>query len=87
MMILLLSNSENRELPKDFRNVDRVLSNHNKVQDSLANLKPQTTVITVAACSLVISHFIGLFLATQKHSINTSGVHGFVSFTVILIIM
>ena len=30
---LLLSNSENREHLKNFRNVDCVLANHNKVQD------------------------------------------------------
>ena len=29
----LLSNSENREHLKNFRNVDCVLANHNKVQD------------------------------------------------------
>ena len=40
-------------------------------------------LITVAVCSLVISRLIGLFLATQEHSINISSVHGFVSFTVI----
>ena len=36
---LLLSNSENREHLKNFRNVDCVLANHNKVQDTQANLK------------------------------------------------
>ena len=35
----LLSNSENREHLKIFRNVDCVLANHNKVQDMQANLK------------------------------------------------
>ena len=35
----LLSNSENREHLKNFRNVDCVLASHNKVQDTLANLK------------------------------------------------
>ena len=35
----LLSNSENREHLKNFRNVDCVLANHNKVQDMQANLK------------------------------------------------
>ena len=35
----LLSNSENREHLKNFRNVDCVLANHNKVQDTQANLK------------------------------------------------
>ena len=33
----------------------------------------------VAVCGLVISCLIGLFLATQLHSINISGVHGFVT--------
>ena len=37
----LLSNSENLEHPKNFRNVDCVLANRNKVQDMRANLKPQ----------------------------------------------
>ena len=36
---VLLSNSENREHLKNFRNVDCVLANHNKVQDTQANLK------------------------------------------------
>ena len=36
---LLLSNSENREHLKNFRNVDCVLANFNKVQDTQANLK------------------------------------------------
>ena len=31
--VILLSNSENREHLKNFRNVDCVLANHNKVQD------------------------------------------------------
>ena len=34
----LLSNSENREHLKNFRNVDCVLANHNKAQDTQANL-------------------------------------------------
>ena len=38
-IIILLSNSENREHLKNFRNVDCVLANHNKVQDTQANLK------------------------------------------------
>ena len=37
--ILLLSNSEDREHLKNFRNVDCVLANLNKVQDKQANLK------------------------------------------------
>ena len=56
-IIALLSNSENREHLKNFRNVDCVLDNHNKVQD--------TQAITVAVCGLVILLLIGLFLATQ----------------------
>ena len=35
----LLSNSENQEHPKNFRNVDCVVANHTKVQDMQANLK------------------------------------------------
>ena len=49
------------------------------------SIREQTSIhnlITVALCGLVISRLIGLFLATQKHSINSSGVHGYVSFTV-----
>ena len=34
-----LSFSENREQLKNFRNVDCVLANYNKVQDTQANLK------------------------------------------------
>ena len=37
--ILLLSNSEDREHLKNSRNVDCVQTNHNKVQDTQANLK------------------------------------------------
>jgi len=62
MKIQLLSNSENREHLKHFTNVDCVLANHNKVQDTQANLHK---LITVAVCGLVISHLIGLFLPTQ----------------------
>ena len=40
-MYVLLSNSENREHLKNFTNVDCVLANHNKVQDTQANLKSQ----------------------------------------------
>ena len=36
---LLLSNLENREHLKNFRNVYCVLANHNNVQDKRANLK------------------------------------------------
>ena len=36
---VLLSNSKNREHLKNFRNVDCVMANHNKVQDKQANLK------------------------------------------------
>ena len=36
---LLLSNSENREHLKIFRNVDCVLANHSKVEDTRANFK------------------------------------------------
>ena len=35
----LLSKLENREHLNNFRNVDGVLTNHNKVQDSYAKLK------------------------------------------------
>ena len=46
---LSLSNSENHEHLKNFRNVDCVLANHNKVQDTRANLKNHK-LITVAVC-------------------------------------
>ena len=36
---LLLSNSEHHEHLENFRNVDCVLANYNKVQDTQANLK------------------------------------------------
>ena len=54
LVSVLLSNLENREHPKIFRNVDYVPSwaqNHK--------------LITVAVCSFVISRPIGLFLSTQ----------------------
>ena len=57
----LLSFSGNHEHLKNFRTVDCVLANYNKVQDTQANLK----LITVAVCGLVIARLIGLFLATQ----------------------
>ena len=37
-LFILLSNSQNREHLKIFRNVDCVLANHNKAQDTQANL-------------------------------------------------
>ena len=59
-----LSNSENHEDMKNFRNVDCVVTRHNKVQDMQE--KPQNhKLITVAACSLVFSYLIGFFLTTQ----------------------
>ena len=50
---------KNREHLKNFRKVDCLLANHNKVQYTRAKL------ITVAVCGLVISRRIGLFFATQ----------------------
>ena len=41
----LLSNSENRERLKNFRNVDCVVTNHNKVQDMRANHKLTTVAV------------------------------------------
>ena len=41
-LVLLLWNSENCEHLENFRNVDCVLANHNKVQDMQATSKPQT---------------------------------------------
>ena len=38
-VITLLSNSENREHLKNFRDVDCVLANRNKVKDTQVNLK------------------------------------------------
>ena len=63
-MLYLLSNSENCEHLKNFRNVDCVLANL-KVQDTQATSKSQTNIITIAVCGLVILCLIGLFLATQ----------------------
>ena len=74
-----LSNCEHL---KNFRNVDCVLANQYKVQDYYASKPQNHKLITVAVCGLVNSHLIGLFLETQWHSINVSGVHAFVSFTV-----
>ena len=55
LSVLLLSNSENHKHLKNFRNVDCVLANYNKVQDTQANHK----LITLAVCGLVISRLIG----------------------------
>ena len=63
--------------PENFKNVYCVLANHKKVQDSQANLK----IITIDFFGLIILCLSGLFLATQQHSINISGVDGFMSFT------
>jgi len=57
---LLLSNSENREHLENFRNVDCVLANHSKVQDTQANL-----TVTVAVCGLIILRVIGFLLTAQ----------------------
>ena len=64
------------------RNVYCVMTNHSKDQDmrTIAT-KPQTNYIL--ACSSVFLCLIGFFLATQKHSRNICGVHGFPSLTVI----
>ena len=51
---MLPSNSENRE---NFRNVDCVLANHNKVQDMRANHK----LITVAVCSFLSCALLAYF--------------------------
>ena len=77
---LLLSNSENREQLKNFRNVDCVLANHNKVQDTRANLKNHK-LITVAV--LRFSYLAPCWLIFRNTiTLHISGVHGFVSFTV-----
>ena len=45
--------------------------------------KPQNHKLTIlAVCGLGFSCLTGFLFATQKHSMNISGVHGFVSFTV-----
>ena len=76
----LLSNAENREWLKNFRKVDCVVTNHNEVQDVG---KPQNHKLTIlVVCGLGFSRLTGSLFATQKHSMNISGVHGFVSFTV-----
>ena len=55
LSVLLLSNSENHKHLKNFRNVDCVLANYNKVQDTQENYKG----ITLAVCGLVISRLVG----------------------------
>ena len=55
--ILWLSNLENSEHLKYFRNFYCVVSNHIGDQDTRGNHK----LVTFAACSLVISRLIGLF--------------------------
>ena len=73
VLLHLLSNSENREHLKNFRNVDCVLANHKRSSGYIS--KPQNhKLITVAVCGIVTSRLFGLFLA--KHSINIYGVHG-----------
>ena len=64
---------ENCKNLKYLRNVYCVMTNHSKDQDmQTIATKPQTDVL---ACGSVFSRLIGLFLATQKHSRNISGVH------------
>ena len=76
----LLSNAENREWLKNFRQVDCVVTNHNEVQDVG---KPQNHKLTIlVVCGLGFSRLTGSLFATQNHSMNIFGVHGFVSFTV-----
>ena len=58
----LLSNSENREHLKNFRNVDCVLANYNKVQDTRANLKPQTNY----RCCLRFSYLAPYWLISRN---------------------
>ena len=60
----LLSNSENHEQLKNFRNVDCVLANHNKVQDTQANLKPQINY----RCYLWFSYLAPYWLACSMRS-------------------
>ena len=61
-MYVLLSNSENREHLKNFRNVDCVLANHNKVQDMQANLKPQINY----RCCLQFSYLATYWLISRN---------------------
>ena len=60
----LLSNLENRDSLKSFRNVDCVLANHKKSLGH-ASKAQNHKLITVALCGFVISRLIGLFLETQ----------------------
>ena len=82
--ILLLSNSENREQLKNFRNVACALASHNKFRIRKETSKPQTNY----RCRLQVSYLAPCWLISRDtitfHKINTSGVHGFVSFTVII---
>ena len=54
----LLSNSENREHLRNFRNVDCVLANNSKVQE-YASKRQNHKLITVVVCVLFISRLIG----------------------------
>ena len=58
---VLLSNSENREWLKNFRNVDCVVTNLNEVQDMRANHKLNHKLTTVAVSSLLVSHTLLAF--------------------------
>ena len=59
--------SENCEHLKNFRNVDCVLANYNKVQDAQANLKPQTNY----RCCWRFSYLVPYWLISR----NTITIH------------
>ena len=50
--------SENCEHLKNFRNVDCVLANYNKVQDAQANLKPQTNYRCCWRFSYIVPYWL-----------------------------
>ena len=78
----LLSNYENREHLKNFWNVDCLLANITvKFRTHKQTTKPQTNY----HCCLWLSFLAPNWLIPRNkitYSINISGVHGFVSFTV-----
>ena len=57
--------TQNYEHLKNFRNVDCVVANNNKVQNMQANLNKYHKLIAIAICSFVFLCLIGFFLGMQ----------------------
>ena len=78
---ILQCHRENREHLKYFKNAYCVTTNHSKDQGTPTSYK--TTKTNKYSClQFSFSRPIGFYLATQQHSRNISGVHGFPSLIV-----